>query len=91
MPQKDETTMEEDNSGLLGMMHGWPSSGCRVTRSPPSSQNASCHSLHKLEWAASLTPFFDPFYIFFQEKGLQSRHFKAEKCRNLLLYHYLDK
>lgn len=26
-PQEDETTMEEDNSGLFCMIHGWLSSG----------------------------------------------------------------
>ncbi len=39
--QEDETTMEEDNSGLLWMIHGWLSSARRVTKSPLSSQNVA--------------------------------------------------
>lgn len=73
---KDETTMEEDNLGLLGVMHGWLGSEYRVTRSPSSSPNASRHGLHKLKRGAtcSLIHFF-----FFTEQRVEWKRFRAER------------
>lgn len=84
-PQKDETTMEEDNSGLFCMIHGWLSSRYRVSGFllPPKILCVIAF-INQSEYKSRLCC-HNVLHFSFQEKGLWSRHRSREDQELLIL------